>query len=188
VGNNLKKVKIAVYVMAVVLIAGSFLVNKIVSVKNTTGGSISDSIVSTVRSLINIKGDVTGEVGKAYLTQWFNFSVLSVERVKEYSGYVSEDGNILIDVEIAELCTFDESIDMGISDFFMDSDSFLEYVYPITPLDDTMMPEHFMLQPKEKATYHMVYEVPEDTDDLRLVYIELDEKNNEGATFTIKIS
>jgi hypothetical protein len=182
----MKKVKIALYVIAAVLVVGGFLVNKIVSVRNTTGGSISDSIGSAVGSLI--KGDVTGEVGKAYLTQWFNFSVLSINRVKEYSGYEPDNGNILLDVEIAELCTFDEPIEMATTDFFVDSDSFLDYVYPIAPLDDTMMPEQFTLKPKEKVTYHMVYEVPEDADDLKLVYIEIDTENNQGSTFTIKIN
>jgi hypothetical protein len=182
----MKKVKIALYITAVILAAGGFLADKIVSVRNTTGGSISDSIGSAVSSLI--KGDVTGEIGKAYLTQWFNFSVLSIDRVKEYSGYKPEEGNILIDVEIAELCTFGKPIEMGTNDFFMDSDSFLEYVYPIAPVDDTMMPENFTLRPKEKATYHMVYEVPEGADDLRLVYIEVDTENNKGSTFTIKIN
>jgi hypothetical protein len=178
--------RIAIYVIAVVLIAGGIFVDKIISARNTSGSSITDSVGSVVGSLI--KGDVTGEVGKAYLTRWFNFSVLSIERAEEYAGYKPEEGNVLLDVEIAELCTFDEPINMGTSDFFVDADSFLEYVYPIPPEDETMMPKNFMLQPKEKVQYHMVFEVPEDAEDLGLVYIELDEKGNEGSTFKIKIN
>jgi hypothetical protein len=178
--------RIVIYAIAVVLVAGGIFVEKIISAKNTSGGSIADSVGSAVGSLI--KGDVTGEVGKAYLTQWFNFSVLSIARVKEYAGYKPEDGSVLFDVEIAELCTFNEPTEMGTSDFFVDADSFLEYVYPMPPKDKTMMPENFTLQPKEKAQYHMVFEVPEDAEGLSLVYVELDEKGNEGSTFKIKIN
>jgi uncharacterized membrane protein YeaQ/YmgE (transglycosylase-associated protein family) len=170
-------------IAVIVMIAG--FVGKVMLARNTSGGTIADSVGSVVGSAM--KGDVAGEVGKAYLTQWFNFSVLSIGRVEEYAGYEPEEGNVLIDVVIAELCTFDEPIDMGTSDFYVDADSFLEYVYPIDPLDGTMMPENFKLAPKEKKEYHMVYEVPEGAEGLKLVYTEIDASGGEGATFTIDI-
>ncbi|MDR2779854.1 MAG: hypothetical protein LBB28_01880 [Synergistaceae bacterium] len=183
--GSLKKVRIVVSVIVVIVFAGYLLVDKVRSASDTSGGSVSDSIGSVVGSLV--EGDVTGEVGKAYLTRWFNFSVLSITRVGEYAGYSPEEGNILLDVEIAELCTFNEPIEMGTSDFFVDADSFLEYVYPMESKDSTMMPQNFTLQPREKVQYHMIFEIPEDAEDLELVYVEIDEKGNEGSTFMIKI-
>jgi hypothetical protein len=150
------------------------------------GSSLRSSLSSTVQNFLS--GNVTGEVGKAYSTQWFNFAIRSIERVDEYAGYVPAEGNILLDAVVEELCTFNEPIPMGTFDFFVDADTFLDYVYPLSPLDETMMPENFDLAPKENAIYHMIYEIPANTVDLRLMYIEIDEEENEGTTFTINIA
>jgi hypothetical protein len=179
-----KKIRIALIAAVVIITIVSF-VGKVMMARNTNGGTVSDGVKGAVQSIL--KGNVTGEVGKAYLTQWFNFSVLSIDRKKEYAGYAPEGGNILLDVVVAELCTFDEPIEMGYGDFYVDADSFIDYVYPLEPIDDTMMPEEFKLSPKEKKEYHMVYEVPEDAEGLKLVYIEVDEDQKEGAVFTINI-
>jgi hypothetical protein len=180
----MNKVRIAILGVAAVILIVSFA-GKTMMARDTNGGSITESIGSAVASML--KGDVTGEVGKTYSTQWFNFSVLSIDKVTEYAGYKPEESNILVDVKIAELCTFNEDTDMSYNDFYLDSDSFEEYVFPIEPLDDTMMPEEFTLKPKEKVEYHIVYEFPEETKGLKLMYTEIDEAENEGATFTINI-
>jgi hypothetical protein len=155
-----------------------------------SGESAASSVLDTINSAVDklLTGSVTGEVGKTYSTQWFRFSVSSIEKVKKYADYSPQEGNILVDVLIAEQCTFDRPIEMGSYDFFVDAESFEEYVYPLDPLDDTMMPKSFELAPNEKAEYHAVFEVPEDVTGLKLVYIEIDEKENEGATFTVEIT
>ncbi|MDR1651054.1 MAG: DUF4352 domain-containing protein [Synergistaceae bacterium] len=181
--NVTKKVKIALVIAAVLIVLASAAYRFVTMSGVMTGES------SIGRSITNmLKGSVTGEVGKEYSTKWFSFTVHSVKKVGEYAGYSPEEGNVLLDVDIEERCTFDEDIDMGTFDFFVDADSFLDYVYPLDPRDGTMMPEEFTLEPKESRRYHMVYEVPEDTRGLRLIYREVDETDKEHATFTINIA
>ena len=155
----------------------------------TACGGGSTSIVDDVKRQVAtmIKGNIKGETGKTYGTQWFEFTIDSIKAVDSYSGYSAEKGYRLIDVLVTEKCTFDQAIPMGTFDFYMDSKDFEDYIYPINPLDDTMMPEEFDLAPGETVSYHMVYEIPEHAPDLKLIYTEWDEEEKEGATFTIDV-
>ncbi|MDR0852233.1 MAG: hypothetical protein LBN36_07040 [Clostridiales Family XIII bacterium] len=144
-------------------------------------GSVSDALAQL------IEGNVTGEVGKTYKTQWFSFKVESIEFVKDYKGYEPEDGYDLIDVVITETNIFDDVDPMGTFDFCVDAESFYDWIWPLDPFDPSMMPMEFDLDVDETVTYHMVYEVPEDEDDMFLQYTEWDDADNEGATFKIPI-
>ncbi|MDR1159752.1 MAG: hypothetical protein LBK69_03900, partial [Syntrophomonadaceae bacterium] len=88
---------------------------------------------------------------------------------------------------IKEKGTFEEPVFMGTFDFYMDSSSFEEYVYPIDPINDSMMPLEFMLAKDQTVEYHMIYEIPGSTTDLQLMYTELDENEQDGATFTVRL-
>jgi len=153
---------------------------------NAVVESVSNAVSEAVAQAVT--GDVTGEIGTTYSTQWFEFNVESIEFVSEYAGYTPEEGNTLIDVVVTEEGTFDEPVPMGTYDFIIDQESFEEYVYPLDALDDTMMPDEFELAKGETVTYHMVFEVPENTEGLFLFYTEIDESDTEGATFTININ
>jgi hypothetical protein len=135
-----------------------------------------------------LEGDVTGEIGKDYRTEWFSFNVASVEEVSEYAGYTPAEGYTLVDVVVSETNIFESAIPMGTFDFYMDSDSFMDYIFPLDPLDDSMMPLEFELAPDESVQYHMVYEIPVERDGLALMYTEIDEDEVEHATFTIKLN
>ncbi|MDR3280968.1 MAG: hypothetical protein LBT23_10680 [Synergistaceae bacterium] len=178
-----QKVKIALIGIALVLV----FVPAVVRIALSSGGdgASAGTIAQSIAGML--KGDVTGEIGHEYKTRWFNFTVHSIDRVSEYAGYEPDEGNILLDVVVEEFCTFENSIEMGTFDFFMDADSFDEYAYPLNPLDDTMMPEEFKLGPKERKKYHMVYEAPSDAKGVKLIYKEIDEEENTHATFTINI-
>lgn len=152
-------------------------VNAVSGVANAVGNTVGQYIT----------GDVTGEVGKTYSTQWFTFTVKSIEKVSSYAGYTPAADNELIDVLITETCTFDQAIPMGTWDFKVDHDTFEEWYWPMDPINDTMMPVDFELRPNETVEYHMVYEVPAGYTDLKLLFTEFDEMDNEGATFTILI-
>jgi hypothetical protein len=179
----MKKIRMVIVVAAVVIALGSAAIRYLAS--QDAGGASGGTIVQSIASML--KGDVTGEIGKEYKTKWFSFTVNSIDRVGRFAGYEPEEGNILLDVVVEEKCTFENAIDMGTFDFFLDAESFEEYIYPLDPLDDTMMPEEFKLAPKERKKYHMVYEVPSDTLGIKLIYKEIDEEENEHATFTINI-
>ncbi|MDR3321364.1 MAG: DUF4352 domain-containing protein [Synergistaceae bacterium] len=178
--SALKKLRIALIVVAIVVA----LVPGVIHVISRTSGG--EGTLEAIGSYL--KGDVMGEIGKRYSTKWFQFTVKSVEKKQEYAGYKADDENILVDVVVTERCTFDETTDMSKDDFYLDAESFPDYIYPVDPLDDSMMPLEFQLEPKEEREYHMLYEIPADTTGLKLVYIELDVEGNIGATFTINVS
>lgn len=153
---------------------------------STASNTLADSVNNALDAVGQLlSGDVTGEVGKNYSTQWFTFNVKSIETVAEYAGYTPAEGNKLIDVVVTEKNIFGEEIPMGTIDFYLDEDSFEEYVFPIAPLDDTMMPEEFGLAANETVEYHLIYEVPEDISAMNFMFTEFDESETVGATFTI---
>ena len=142
-------------------------------------------VVETVRQVMS--GDVNGEIGKSYSTQWFDFTVLAVDEESSYAGYEPAPGYRLIVVYISETGAFDEPVPMGTYDFYMDADTFYDYMWPLDPFDDAMMPLEFDLPKGVTVRYDMVYEIPEVAPNLKLLYTEFDETDREGATFTIKL-
>lgn len=157
------------------------------------GEAVTNAISDTVDGAANaiaeqISPNVTGEVGKTYATQWFEFTIKSAAKVDSYAGYTAVEGYELVDVVVVETNTFDDSIPMGLVDFYMDEETFVDYCYPLDPIDDTMMPDMFELAPGDTAEYHMVFEVPEGYSKMNLIYIEYAEGDVEGATFTIAIN
>lgn len=175
--------------LLLILCAGLLLAgcsgNPIEAVGNSIG-EIGDAVNEVVGKLLS--GDVTGKVGETYRTEWFNFTVHSIDEVASYAGYTAQDGYTLYDVKISETATFENQITMGTFDFFMDADVFEDYAWPLDAWDDSMMPESFELEPGESAEYHMVFEVPEGMQGLKLMYVEIDEADNVGATFTIVVN
>lgn len=151
-----------------------------------TVSDIKENISNTVAQMLS--GNVQGKVGKNYSTQWFEFRIDYIEEVAEYAGYKPAEGNRLLDVLIMEKCTFDEPIPMGTFDFYLDAAALDEEIFPMDPLDQTMMPEDFDLAAGESVSYHMIYEVPKNTTDLLLSYSEVDEDENIGTLFTIKVN
>jgi len=163
--------------------------NSISSVTNNIASGIenvTNSVTDSIGQLIN--GNVTGEVGKTYSTQWFSFTIKSIETVSEYAGHTAPDGMKLIDVVVEETNIFDSPIPMGTFDYYVDEASLIDYIYPISPLDETMMPDEFELAVDETVEFHMIFEVPADINNYQLLYTEVDEYSEEGATFTINFT
>lgn len=168
------------------ILIAALILTFVLSLTGCNTAAIQDGVNNAMSAMDDIiSGDVSGEIGKTYSTQWFRFNIKSIEAVSEYAGYSPAEGNQLIDVVVTEKNIFDDKIIMGTLDFYVDEISFEEYVYPMAPLDDTMMPEEFYLAVNESVEYHMVFEVPADIKSLNLLYTEIDENDNEGATFTI---
>ena len=149
--------------------------------------SSSTEIAGFDDAVSNTDGDIRGEVGIAYHTQWFAFRIESAERMQNYKGYSAASGQELIDVVVTEWNTFGGALPMGTFDFYMDSDTFADYVWPLDALDGTMMPDSFTLNADEEVTYHVVYEVPAGLRDLVLCYTEINEDDEYGDTFTVQI-
>ena len=134
-----------------------------------------------------VEGNIKGEVGKVYSAKWFDFTIESIEKISSIEGYSPEDGNILIKAVVTEKGTFEEPGPMGTFDFYLDSETFEEYVWAMPPLNDSMMPEEFDLDTNEIVKYTLVFEVPDGLDDLQLMYTEVDERDSVYATFVIDV-
>ena len=134
-----------------------------------------------------LTGSVSGEIGKSYSTKWFDFTVKSVKDANNYAGYEADSGNRLIVVLISETGAWDDPIPMGTYDFYLDADSFYDYNWPLDPYDDSMMPMDFYLTNGETVEYYMIYEIPSDAPNLKLLYTEIDEEENLGTTFSIDL-
>lgn len=151
-------------------------------------GGASDALDNAASGVASfIKGDVTGEVGKNYSTEWFEFSINTLETATEYKGVEVEEGYQFVIANITEKNIWDgnEAIPMGAYDFYMTADGATEEIWMEYSWDDAMMPDEFELQPDETATYDAVFYIPVDTAEAKFVYIEIDENEKVGATFTI---
>jgi hypothetical protein len=134
-----------------------------------------------------IAGEVAAKTGETYQTKWFEFTVQSIEKVSEHLGYKAKEGHRLYKIPVTLKNTWNGAIPMGLFDFYMDAPDFDEYIWAIPPLDGSMMPEKFDLQPGETVQYLMIFEVPANAADLSLSYTENYEGGNDGATYSIRI-
>jgi hypothetical protein len=135
-----------------------------------------------------LEGDVTGEVGTKYETRWFSFTVDSAERTQNYDSYTASEGNTLLVVHITETNTSGEPQAFGTFDWFLDDDSLGEYIYPLDPLNDTMMPSSFTLADEETASYDVVIECPSSLANPYLMYVETDTDDQTYTTFKLPVA
>jgi hypothetical protein len=161
-------------------LASGFMLTGCEQIGDAVGGAV-DAATSA------IKGDVRGEVGTTYSTRWFDFSIDSVSIASTYGDYAAEQGNTLAVVRVTEKLTYDSPQPFGTYDWFLDDDAAPEYIYPLDPFNDTMMPLEFTLSPNESVTYDIVFEYPETFTAPILYYIEADTTGDTYATFTVPI-
>lgn len=145
-----------------------------------------DDIASSVAQLI--EGEVTGEAGVEYTTQWFTFEVESMSVANTYADYTAAEGNTLVIAHITETNISGASQPFGTFDWFVDDDSLTDYIYPLDPLNDAMMPTSFTLADGESASYDVVIEYPASLAAPYLMYIEADETGATYTTFKIPIA
>lgn len=134
-----------------------------------------------------IQGDVTGEVGTEYQTQWFTFSVDSMSVAPTYGDYTAAEGNSLVIATITETNTSGQSQAFGTFDWFVDDDSLADYIYPLDPTTEQMMPLDFTLEDGDTVTYDVVIEYPSNLANPFLMYIEADTEGNTYTTFRVPV-
>jgi len=128
-------------------------------------------------------------IGQRHSTQWFDFTIHSAEVVDEFYGFTALHGYQLWVVRITQTGNFHETVPMFFDDWYMDDDSF-DGVYVILPVIDghpEMMPDEFSLTRGQSETHIMVYEIPMDTTNLTLNFLEIDEEDAVGTRFTLNL-
>ncbi len=136
-----------------------------------------------------ISGNVTGEVAKEYQTKWFTFTVESMSIGDTYEGYTAGAGNTLLIAHITETNTSGQSQPFGTFDWYVTPDSTTpeDFIYPLDPLNDNMMPLEVYLQDGETLSCDVVIEYPADLSNPHLMYIEVDEHGDTYTTFKIPV-
>ena len=168
--------RILILAMALLMLAGV----------SACGGDTVNNVVNSVTS--RLAGDVTGETGVSYETEWFTFQVNSVETVTNYAGVDADEGCVFLIANVYEKNTWDgnDSIPMSCYDYYALEGENAEEIWPEEPWDNAMMPNEFYLAPEEEATYDVVFQVSSDVAEVSFVYVEVDADGGTHATFTIE--
>ena len=143
---------------------------------------------STTSSDNLLKRNMSIAIGQKCSTLWFDFVIESVQEVSEYKGYRAPWGYKLLDITISQTSTFDEAdVPLGTYDFYVDSYEYEEYLWPLEAFDSSMMPEDFYLSYGESSRYHMIYEIPNNSQAPILIYTEISEADKEGISFILDL-
>lgn len=143
-------------------------------------------VIDSVASALN--GDVTGEVGKLYSTEWFDFNVEKLITETSYAGVDADEGYTFLVATVYELNDWagEDDIPMSNYDFYALAGDDSSEIAPEDAWDEGMMPDVFYLAPEEEATYDVVFMVPDDVESVKFVYVEMDDQGGTHATFTIE--
>ena len=137
--------------------------------------------------VIKIEGDVVGQLHITYGTKWFTFIFNSMEVSQSYAGHNAADGNILAITNITITNTFTSPQPFGIFDWNVDADGIKDYIIPMDPLNDKMMPENYTLEVGETVTYYLATEIPNDLKNPVYLYKEVNSSGEIFASFKIAI-
>lgn len=152
------------------------------------GCHFSSNVSSNIEQ--NISSDSTSMVaestGNSVSVEWFDMTVESSQITQTYGNYTAAEGNQLIDVVVSLTST--DSIDNTFwsVEFMLDDPTDTE-LYGIPVQADLIgaedvMPVEFGLAPDESVTYHIIYEIPNTSKDLSLVFVEyFDDGTEEGS-------
>lgn len=135
-----------------------------------------------------------GRTGETMETYFFDFTVNSAKLVSSYEGYEPAEGNVMLVVDVTIKNTFNKSIEMYDSDFWLrwgEEDS--QAAYAITtdpstfeelePLGENQLPGTYQMPVNEERTGELVFEVPADCVDFSIWSLEqFDDGTEEGDT------
>ena len=137
-------------------------------------------------------GYAEGRIGDVMRTYFFDYTVNSAYTCKEFEGYTPAEGNKLLVAEITVKNTDRSTVTMYDTDFQIqwgDDDNDDAYAAPITyygnTVSDEQLPEEYDLGVNEEKTGLLVYEVPEDSKDYSISYLEQFSNETEGDVFFV---
>lgn len=124
-----------------------------------------------------------GTVGDTLKTNWYEFTINYAEVVDEYEGIPADPGFKIIEVEVQLKSIVDERTVMSCGEFelyYGGEEETNEDVYWWEPELEEMMPTRWYLGAKEAKTYVIIYEVPEDAENLT-IYHRIDTTQGEQS-------
>ena len=148
--------------------------------------NVQDSTDNTVgRTIVaNKSGAAEGHIGDSMRTCFFDFTVNHYETYSQYENYLPSDGNMLLAVDITVTNTMDEDIPMYDDDFQIQWNDPADDAYrvPVTSpwyenppvfTGENALPAEYSLAPGESRTGLLIFEVPKDSSDFNLSYLEI---------------
>lgn len=177
-----KSIGIIVFTVVIVVIALFSVGFLLLRGPGFADGAAVNTVASEYTETIEI------EIGRVHSTWWFNFTIHSANVVYEYAGHTAAPGHRLWKVEITQTGTFFDPIPMGTFDWFMDDNDFRSDIFPHAAFAgrSEMMPEDFWLDRGQSETHIMLFEVPINTTNLTLNFIEFGEVET-GARFLLNL-
>ena len=134
-------------------------------------------------------GYAYGYMGDTLYCAWFGFSVDQVAKKDQYLGYEAQQGNTLIVVTITVQNTFEEAITMFYDDFviYWNNGEGQEdgYAYPLEPYADELLGVEYQLGKGKTSTGELVFEVPQETEQYCISFLEIYEDDFTGNLFEI---
>lgn len=130
-----------------------------------------------------------GVPGDTMRNEFFDFIVEKTEVMDSFGGYTAAEDMRLLCVTVKETNTFGEALPMYATDFVLTWDASDEFYYPLSDLNDSqVMPEEFELAKGESGTYKIVFEIPKDTMEFELIYLEEYDNDETGDFFVVTIA
>ena len=137
-------------------------------------------------------GYAEGRIGDVMRTYFFDYTVNSAYTCKEFEGYTPAEGNKLLVAEITVKNTDRSTVTMYDTDFQIqwgDDDDDDAFDAPITyyndAVSDDQLPEEYNLGVNEERTGLLVFEVPEDSKDYSISYLDQFSNDTEGDVFFV---
>lgn len=130
-----------------------------------------------------------GVPGDTMRNTFFDFIVEKTEVTDSFGGYTAAEGMQLLCVTVKEINTFGEALPMYATDFALTWEASEEFYYPLSDLNDSkVMPEDFELAKGKSITYKIVFEIPTDTQEFDLIYLEEYDNDETGDLFVVTIT
>ncbi len=135
-----------------------------------------------------------GDIGRAFSTMFFDYTVAAAESPAEYDGYTPAEGNRLVLLRVTVKNDFGSTLPMYDTDFQLQwGEGDNDYAWAVDAFNSEMMPLEWELADGKTVTYDMLFEAPAGQSDFSLVYLEeyTDKDGNEktgdffSANFTL---
>ena len=125
-------------------------------------------------------------LGDSVSTYWFDFIVEKAERGDTYGSYQTQEGRELIICDLRLENTFDEAVPMGWADFILtwDGAEGEDSAYALPTITDGQLPEEYELAEDGRMSGQLVFEIPEGTEGLQIVFQELYVEGDSGTEYS----
>lgn len=130
--------------------------------------------------------DEVHQVGEKISTAFFDYTVTETASLSRFDGRRAESGDTLVTVSLTIKNTQQYALPMGRYDFRLQwGEDGEHYVYPLEQYSDAQLPDSYDIPEGESAEGVLVFQVPEETRDLALGFLEIFEDDTQGQAFYI---